>query len=73
MYPGRAGRRQRARTAGGGGRTVRLTPELVRQAEAMLRDRGNHPFIRDVIRALPDGRSAFHARFPKERIRNLRG
>ncbi len=56
-----------------GGRPGKLTPELRRQAEAMLRDTGGYPFISDVIRSLPIGRTAFYRHFPKERIRELRG
>ena len=56
-----------------GGRPVKLTPELRRQAEAVLRDTKVCPFVSDVIRGLPIGRTAFHRHFPKERIRELRG
>ena len=56
-----------------GGRPSKLTPELRRQAEAMLRDTRGYPFISDVIRSLSIGRTAFYHHFPKERIRELRG
>ena len=56
-----------------GGRPVKLTPELRRRAEAMLRDTKGYPFVSDVIRSLPVGRTAFYRHFPKERIRELRG
>ncbi len=41
--------------------------------EAMLRDIRGYPFVSDVIRSLPLGRTAFYHHFPKERIRELRG
>ena len=50
-----------------------MVPELRRRAEAMLRDRKVCPFVSDVIRSLPVGRTAFYRHFPKERIRELRG
>ncbi len=56
-----------------GGRPSKLTPELRRQAGAMLRDTRGYPFISDVIRNLSIGRTAFYNHFPKERIRELRG
>ncbi len=56
-----------------GGRPSKLTPELRRQAEAMLRDTRGYPFVSDVIRNLSIGRTAFYHHFPKERIRELRG
>ena len=56
-----------------GGQPGKLTPELRRQAEGMLRDTRNYPFVSDVIRSLPVGRTAFYHHFPKERIRELRG
>ena len=56
-----------------GGRPVKLTPALRRRAEAMLRDTKGYPFVSDVIRGLPVGRTAFYRHFPKERIRELRG
>ena len=63
-----------ARTRGRrGGRPGKLTPELRRQAEAMLRDTRNYPFVSDVIRSLSIGRTAFCHYLPKERIQELRG
>ena len=56
-----------------GGRPSKLTPELRRQAEAMLRDRKGYPFVSDVICSLSIGGTAFYHHFPKERIRELRG
>ena len=56
-----------------GGRPSKLTPELVRQAEAMLRDATSYPFISDVIGNLPIGRTAFYNHFMPDRIRDLRG
>ena len=44
-----------------------------RRAEAMLMDIRGCPFVSDVIRGLPTGRTAFCHHFPKERIRELRG
>ena len=43
-----------------GGRMNKLTPELRHQ-------------VRDVIRNLPIGRTAFHHHFPNEQIREFRG
>ncbi len=56
-----------------GGRPSKLTPELRRQAEAMLRNTKGYAFVSDVIRNLSIGRTAFYHHFPKERIRELRG
>ena len=56
-----------------GGRPSKLTPELRRQAEVMLKDTKGYPLINDVIRSLSIGRTAFYHQFPKERIRELRG
>ena len=56
-----------------GGRPSKLTPELVRQAEAMLRDANGYPFISDVIGSLPIGRTAFYNHFTPDRILELRG
>lgn len=50
-----------------------LTPELRRQAEAMLQGTKGYPFVSDVARGLPIGRTAFYHYFPKERIRELKG
>ncbi len=55
------------------GASSKLTPELRRRAEAMLRDTRGYPFVSDVIRGFPVGRTAFYRHFPKERIRELRG
>ena len=51
----------------------KLTPELRRQAEAMLRDTRGYPFVSDVIRSLSISRTAFYHHFPKERIQELKG
>ena len=56
-----------------GGRPSKLTPELRRQVEAMLRDTRNYPFVSDVIRSLSIKRTAFYYHPSKERIRELRG
>lgn len=45
------------------------TPE----AEAMLKDTKNYPFVGDVIDQLKIGRTAFYRYFPPDRIRELRG
>ena len=47
-----------------GGRPGKLTLELRRQAEAMLRDTSGYPFVSDVIRSLLIGRAAFRHHFP---------
>ena len=54
------------------GRPWAIDERSIRQAEAMLRDTGNPPFIGDVIDQLGTGRTAFHRYFPPERIRSLR-
>ncbi len=56
-----------------GGRPSKLTPEMRRQAEAMLRDTRGYPFVSDVIRNLSIGRTTFYHHFPEERIQDLRG
>ncbi len=53
--------------------SLSLTPELRRQAEAMLRDTRGYPFVSDVICNLSIGRTGFYHHFPKERTRELRG
>ena len=55
-----------------GGRPRSMDDEKVRLADALLRDRENHPFVNDVIKQLEIGRTAFYRDFPPERIRELR-
>ena len=56
-----------------GGRPKAMDEQISRQAEAMLKDTANYPFIGDVIDQLSIGRTAFYRYFPPERIRELRG
>ena len=45
----------------------------MKQAEALLKDTENYPFIGDVIDQLKIGRTAFYKYFPPDRVRQLRG
>ena len=55
-----------------GGRPRALDDDKIRLAESLLRDKQNYPFIRDVIRELQIGRTAFYRYFPPEKIRDFR-
>lgn len=62
-----------ARTRGRrGGRPRALDEKKIKNAEAMLKDVENYPFIGDIIDQLNIGRTAFYRYFPSERIRELR-
>ncbi len=65
----RAGLEAARRRGRRGGRPKAMDERALRQAEAMLRDTGNHPFVSDVIDQLGIGRTAFYRYFPPERIR----
>ncbi len=54
------------------GNTRAMDEARVRQAEAMLRDTANYPFVSDVIRQLAVTRSVFYRCFPSVRIHELR-
>ena len=49
-----------------------MNEQTLRQAEALLKDTENYPFIGDVIEQLNIGRTAFYRYFPLDRIRELR-
>ena len=55
-----------------GGRPRAMNEQTLRQAEALLKDTENYPFIGDVIEQLNIGRTAFYRYFPPDRIRELR-
>ncbi len=59
-----AGLEAAARQGRKGGRPPAMDETRIRQAEAMIRDTVNYPFISDVIRQLEIGRSAFYRYFP---------
>jgi DNA invertase Pin-like site-specific DNA recombinase len=56
-----------------GGRPKGMNEQSIRNAEAMLKDTENYPFVGDVIDQFKIGRTAFYRYFPVERIRALRG
>lgn len=56
-----------------GGRPPAMDEQSMKQAEALLKDTENYPFIGDVIDELDVGRTAFYRYFPPERIKQLRG
>lgn len=56
-----------------GGRPRAMDDRRIKNAEAMLKDTENYPFVGDVIDQLDIGRTAFYRYFPAERIRELRG
>jgi DNA invertase Pin-like site-specific DNA recombinase len=55
-----------------GGRPKVMNEQSIRNAEAMLKDTENYPFVGDVIDQLKIGRTAFYRYFPPDRIRELR-
>ena len=50
-----------------GGRPKALNEQAMKQAEALLKDTENYPFIGDVIDQLKIGRTAFYKYFPPDR------
>ncbi|MCP5067981.1 MAG: recombinase family protein [bacterium] len=56
-----------------GGRPRVMDNKKIKNAEAMLKDTENYPFVGDVIDQLDIGRTAFYRYFPPDRIRELRG
>ena len=55
-----------------GGRPKVMDESRIKQAEALLKDTENYPFIGDVIDQLGIGRTAFYRYFPPDRIKELR-
>lgn len=55
-----------------GGRPKAMDAQAIKQAEALLKDTENYPFIGDVIDQLGIGRTAFYRYFPTDRIKELR-
>ena len=54
------------------GRPKAMNEQTIKQAEALLKDTENYPFIGDVIDQLGIGRTAFYRYFPTDRIKELR-
>jgi DNA invertase Pin-like site-specific DNA recombinase len=52
-----------------GGRPKAMNEQTIKQAEALLKDTENYPFIGDVIDQLGIGRTAFYRYFPTDRIK----
>ena len=55
-----------------GGRPRVMNEQTMKQAEALLKDTENYPFIGDVIDQLKIGRTAFYRCFPADRLKGLR-
>ena len=55
-----------------GGRPKAMNDKFMKQAEALLKDTENYPFVGDVIDELSIGRTAFYKYFPPDRIKELR-
>lgn len=49
-----------------------MNEQTLRQAESLLKDTENYPFIGDVIEQLKIGRTAFYRYFQPDRIRELK-
>ncbi len=55
-----------------GGRPPSMTEDKIRNAESMIKDSANYPFISDIIKQLEIGRTTFYRHFPPKRISELR-
>ena len=55
-----------------GGRPPSMTEDKIRNAESMIKDIENYPFISDIIKQLEIGRTTFYRHFPPDRISELR-
>ncbi|MCP4338778.1 MAG: recombinase family protein [Desulfobulbaceae bacterium] len=55
-----------------GGRPPSMTDDKIRNAESMIKDTDNYPFITDIIKQLEIGRTTFYRHFPQKRISELR-
>ena len=69
----RAGLKAALKRGRRGGRPKALNAQSIKEAEALLKDTENFPFISDVITHLQIGRTAFYRYFPPQRIKSLRG
>ena len=49
-----------------------MSKQNIKNAEAMLKDTENYPFVVDVIDQLKIGRTAFYRYFPADHIKQLR-
>jgi len=56
-----------------GGRPPSMTEDKIRNAESMIKDEENYPFISDIIKQLGVGRTTFYRHFSPDRISVLRG
>ena len=55
-----------------GGRPRSMTKDKICNAESMIKDSENYPFISDMIKHLEIGRTTFYRHFPPRRISELR-
>jgi len=55
-----------------GGRPPSMTEDKIRNAESMIKDSENYPFITDIIKHLGVGRTTFYRHFSPEKISVLR-
>ncbi len=55
-----------------GGRPTVMTPDKIKAAEAMLKDKDNYPFVSDIIKTLGIGRTIFYRYFTSEKITKFR-
>ena len=55
-----------------GGRPPSMTDDKIRNAESMIKDIDNYPFITDIIKQLEVGRTTFYRHFPPKKINELR-
>ena len=54
------------------GRRKAMNEQMMKQAEALLKDTENYPFAGDVIDQLSIGRTAIYKYFPSDRIKEIR-
>ncbi len=68
----RAGLKSARKNGRIGGRPPLMTDQKLRNAQSMLKDKENYPFISDIIKTLDIGRTTFYRHFPPEVIQKLR-